>query len=217
MLPDLQYPKDGCMMKRGIWVGTPNNGLESHIWSDKWLMGAFSCGFNWKGLQWTNFSLNSLHFKAQWLPGQEIQAIPSLQCFLWVAFSLAKYISIHTPQQGARSAFSSFRNFTDRNDCICLLNIPVSAYSTTDLESWNNPTGIEFWNGPLLVKVACLRLTSGHLSDFILSHQLLERICFYLWMPNKGQRLLQFPDHWKGMEGLDSRSAFLLYSLSPGC
>lgn len=62
MYPEISYPKNECMMKKRLWLRTPNNGLESHVWNSKWLMKAVSCVFNWKRW-WAHFPLHILHFK----------------------------------------------------------------------------------------------------------------------------------------------------------
>lgn len=161
MLLNLQSPKDVCMMKRGIWLWTWNEGLESHVWSSKWLMRAFSWGFNWKRLQWANFPLNSLYFKAWWPPGQEIHTIPLPSDFHGLCFHWLNIFQSTIHSREPWSAFFSYRNFKNRNDCICLLNFPVTTSSTKDLESWNDQKGTQFWNCTLLVKLAHLRFKSG--------------------------------------------------------
>lgn len=158
---DLQSPKDVCMMKRGIWLWTWNEGLESHVWSSKWLMRAFSWGFNWQRLQWAKFPLNSLYFQTWWPPGQEIHALPLHGVFHGLCFHWLNIFQSTIHSREPWSALFSYRNFINRNDCICLLNIPVTTSSTKDLESWNDQTGTEFWNCTLLVKLTHLRFKSG--------------------------------------------------------
>lgn len=57
-------------------------------------------------------------------PGQEIHALPLHSKLLWLVFSLAKYISIRNPQQGTLVCSLFLQELINRNDCICLLNIP---------------------------------------------------------------------------------------------
>lgn len=57
-------------------------------------------------------------------------------------FSLATYFLNPQSTAGNLWSASSYRNFINRNDCICLLNIPVTTSSTKDLESWNDQTGL---------------------------------------------------------------------------
>lgn len=97
-----QYASRFTVLKRWLHGGKENmiknikQWVGSYVWSSMWLMRAFCWGVNWRRRQWANVLLNPLHFKAQWLPGQEIHANPSPQCFVWLAFSLAKYISIQS-------------------------------------------------------------------------------------------------------------------------
>lgn len=116
------------------------------------------------------------------------------------------------------SAFFFYRNFINRNDCICLLNIPVTTSSTKDLESWNDQKGIEFWNCTLLVKVAHLRLKSGTPQWFYhLTPTPKRDLLLFMNGKQRRNRGLHFLGNWKGREGLDIHSAFHLYSLSSRC
>ena len=161
MLPELRHPKDDCMMKSGIWFWTPNKGLESHVWSSTWLMRNFPESLIGGDCSEQIFLSTPCILRPSDLLAKKYMQSPPSSVYCDLNFHWLNIFQSTVHSRELWFAFLSYRDFTNRNDCICLVSVLVTTSSTKDLENWTDQQRNEFWNCTLPVKVAHLRLKSG--------------------------------------------------------